>query len=42
MYENRVLRVFGPVGEDITEGGFNWLMGNTIIYTFLGTVRVIT
>jgi hypothetical protein len=41
VYENRVQRVFGPEREDITEGGCNCVMGNSIIYTFLDAVRVI-
>ena len=41
MCENRVWRVFGPEREDVTEGGYNCIMGNSIIYTFLDTIRVI-
>ena len=41
MYENRVWRLFGPERQDVTEDGCNCVMGNSIICTFLDTVRLI-
>ena len=33
--------MFGPEREDVTEGGYNCPKGNSIIYAFLDTIRVI-